>query len=172
MKQVNLLPWREQQTRQKKITFLLVASGSVVVSCLLLGGLRGLISYQVQKMDFHKNQLVEQVNSISLAIEKLQKIKQHLHQLQTTTHLLSIQRQQIRKILAILRDLKIEAPRGFFIKTVTYDAPHLSLVGTVVSESIFLESIKKLEIKYTIRFKWHCQKKNSYFEFGMNSDLY
>jgi Tfp pilus assembly protein PilN len=172
MKQINLLPWREQQARKKRIDSVLLVYGVLFLIALLIGSWRAVLSYQIKKIDIHKGFLVERLDSISLSIKKLQQIKQQVDQLQTASKRLHSSRTELRKALVILENIKIVAPSDFFIKTITYEPSYLLIVGSIESKNIFLALMRKLKEIDNGHFKWsYKMKQTSYFEFTLHVDL-
>ena len=169
MKQINLLPRHQYQRSRKQTEFILLFSGVLLLNFLLLGWIHSLIFNQVQKLNYHKNQLVEQLRFVSSSVENLRQVKQQYERLQATRNNLDVNHEQMRKILALLNDLNLLAPPRFFIKTISWEMPYLSLVGVAQSEINFSNLIKKLEKKYHFHFKCNGKKnKNLLFEFRMN----
>lgn len=168
MKQINLLPL-DAQGNQKKIEFILLFLGVLVLNFLLLGLLGISISSQIRALNSDEKQAFSQLNLVALAIKKLEKIKKQSDQLQAAKWRLSINHKQIQEIVALLKDLHVLAPPDFFIKTISYKMSYLLIVGSTKTERNFLELIKKLEKKYRLKFNCNYKKnKNLLFEIIVN----
>ncbi|MDQ8039336.1 MAG: hypothetical protein REH83_02905 [Rickettsiella sp.] len=157
MKQVNinLLPWRKNQFKRKKIEFILFLSGMLILSLVSILSLNFLFSYQVKRLKLEKDRLIGQLASLSSSVEKTYQLKQHTEQLETTLHQLHINHKKIKKILELVNDIKLIAPSEFIIKNINYSASRLTIVGLPLSKNKFLQLKNKLEDKYHKKIKWN-----------------
>jgi Tfp pilus assembly protein PilN len=76
MRPINLLPCREQPAKHKRVALLFLYFATLVLNVLLIVFFKILISHQLQKLNAYKDQLIEQLSVVALAIEKLQQNKQ------------------------------------------------------------------------------------------------
>ncbi len=170
MRQISLLPCREQQEKQKRMKLILLFFGIILANFLLIVWFNASISHQLQKLNLHKHQLADQLSTMGLSIKKLQHIKQQYNRLQTAKNSLSLNHDKIRRILALLNELnRLATPPSFHVKTISYKLSYLSIAGVVKSELIFIRLIKKLEKKYGVKFKYHYKKdRKLLLEFTIN----
>ncbi|MES2998198.1 MAG: hypothetical protein V4700_02625 [Pseudomonadota bacterium] len=164
MKEINLLPWKDQQNKREDIKFIIFFLLAIFLSFLMIFFLNELFYHQVNQLDLHKAGLVKRLSFLSLSINELQQIEQQSKQLKTTYQLLNNNHKKIQEILRLLHrscmNMKI------FIKTIDYQSPYFSILISVSSEKKFLELIEKIEKKYHWKYKYLFQKKqDSKFEF-------
>lgn len=150
---INLLPYNRMQYKRKKIEFIFFVFGASFLTLLSIALWDKYIFYNVEKLEFRKVQLADQLASISPA-KDLQPLKKQLEQLKASAQRLQRNHQHIRKILAILNDLKLFALGKFFIKTIEYKSDSLVIISLFPSRKLLLQLTKTLEKKYQEHFSW------------------
>jgi Tfp pilus assembly protein PilN len=156
IKQINLLPWRDQQCKREKLIFILIFSGIFIFGFLLLFLSNVLITYQIQQLSVYKDELTEQ---IELSVKKLRQLKIQSEKIQLIRQLVAINHMQLARISLVLEDVISFMPIGIVIKNISYKTPYLSLLGYTQSEKSFWELVEKMNKKYQARFAWNYPKK-------------
>ncbi len=145
MKQINLLPWREEAQTVRRYAFLVVLIGSLIsVSCVaavmhfILVGCISHQEYRNQLLSFHLKQLDGQISDMKKVIANKQII---LKQISVINSLL-VERY---KIINILSELGSIVPQGVVLTNIKREGILISLEGKSESDALIANMMRDIE---------------------------
>lgn len=153
MKQINLLPWREQKNQLKIKQFVIVWL-CVAFSCLLLLFIsRALIIQKINHYQLVYDQILLQIKTTSPMVQEIKKLQYEEQLLTKIIKITLLNHQQFRKILDLLAHLKYLLSPDIFIRLIEFYPPYIILIMHANSEKRYLNIIKYLQIKYNSKLK-------------------
>lgn len=154
MKKINLLPWREQQSKLKIRQFLTVWLG-VSCSCfILLFIAKILILQQVKHYQLTYDSILLQIKTLSPTVQEVKKLQFAVKELQKIIKTIQTNHQQVKKILDFVRHLNFLITPDIFVRLIEFHSPYLRLIMHANSEIEYLAFIKFLQLKYDPRLQW------------------
>jgi len=149
MARINLLPWREEERRERQRQFMYSIMGTLVLGAVLVL-LVGLFFDQRISHQESRNQLIQsEINRLEQRIVRIKELES------TRNRLLS--RKQIIESLQASRSLTVELldklaktiPMGITLMNVRQQGPNLTLLGTSQSNarvSAYLQSLEEMDL--------------------------
>lgn len=154
MKQINLLPWREQQNKLKKKQFFIIWFG-VSCSCIIfLFTAKILIAQQIKYYQLAYNGIFLQIKTLSPTMEKIKQLQFASKELEKIVKIVQVNHQQLKKILDFIIHLKQLIPPDIFVRFIEFHSPCLNLIMHANSENKYLTFIKFLQLKYDQKLQW------------------
>lgn len=161
MKQINLLPWREDKAKLNIRQFVLVWFG-VSCSCIFLLFIANiLIIQQIKHYQFVSNDIFLQIKKLSPTMQKIKQLQFALSELQKIVIIIQDNHQQIKKILDFIIQLKYLISPDIFVRFIEFNPPYLSLVIHADSNKEYLAFIKLLQFKYGEKLHWWTLNKSN-----------
>jgi type IV pilus assembly protein PilN len=135
MAHINLLPWREEQRKQKQKEFIFTAGGGVVIAGLIVLmahlHVNGLIEDQNQRNAFLENE-IEILNQRIARIQELESMKQNLLARMNVIQELQSSRPES---VHLMDELVTTLPDGVYLNTFTQKSRGLTMVGIAQSNA-------------------------------------
>jgi type IV pilus assembly protein PilN len=145
MTRINLLPWREELRRERKIRFLSILGVSALAAAavwwLVTLYFDGLIEYQNSRNDFLSKeiaQLDEKIKEVRNLEEEIQRLKDRMQAIQTL--------QTSRPIIVRLFDEMVTTlPEGVYLKEVTQKGKVITVRGVAQSNARVSNFMRNIE---------------------------
>lgn len=149
MVQINLLPWREQELKEKQKKFLILLGYLLIFTLFILFiihlYLAALLSSQLDRNDYLSSQLkIEQQ-----ALEQLYNNKQKLLTLDAQIHFIFNMQRISYQAVSFLSELTRIVPSGVWLDEINRQGSVLSIEGNAESDSqvtIFMKNIYKSSV--------------------------
>lgn len=145
MTRINLLPWREELRRERKVRFLSILAISAIVAAavwwLVSIYFDGLIEYQNSRNDFLSKEIAaldEKIKEVRNLEEEIQRLKDRMQAIQTL--------QTSRPIIVRLFDEMVTTlPEGVFLKDVSQKGNVITVRGVAQSNARVSNFMRNIE---------------------------
>lgn len=135
MANINLLPWREEQRRERNQMTLIVCVGMwIVAGLIVLGGklyMDSLITHQNDRNAY----LQSEINSLSKVIKEIEDIKLKRDALRARMDVIQSLQQNRAQIVHVFDDLVNKLPDGVYYDSITKNGTRISIEGKAQSNN-------------------------------------
>ncbi len=144
MTRINLLPWREQQRKERERQFYTVAGGAVVMMLLVVGyihiHMNGLIDQQKARNDF----LTQEIATVDAQIAEIKELEAEKSQLLARMKVIEQLQSQRPQMVHLFDELVKTVPDGVYITSVKQTGSSVIVEGVAQSNarvSAFMRNI-------------------------------
>lgn len=144
MTRINLLPWREQQRKERERQFYTVAGGAVVMMLLVVGyihiHMNGLIDQQKARNDF----LTQEIATVDAQIAEIKELEAEKSQLLARMKVIEQLQSQRPQMVHLFDELVKTVPDGVYITSVKQTGSSIIVEGVAQSNarvSAFMRNI-------------------------------
>lgn len=148
MTRINLLPWREQQRKERERQFYTVAGGAVVMMLLVVGyihiHMNGLIDQQKARNDF----LTQEIATVDAQIAEIKELEAEKSQLLARMKVIEQLQSQRPQMVHLFDELVKTVPDGVYITSVKQTGSSVIVEGVAQSNarvSAFMRNIDQSE---------------------------
>lgn len=148
MTRINLLPWREQQRKERERQFYTVAGGAVVMMLLVVGyihiHMNGLIDQQKARNDF----LTQEIATVDAQIAEIKELEAEKSQLLARMKVIEQLQSQRPQMVHLFDELVKTVPDGVYITSVKQTGSAVIVEGVAQSNarvSAFMRNIDQSE---------------------------
>lgn len=147
MKNINLLPWREQEIKSKVKQFILIWFGASCVCFVLLFIANIIVFQQIKSYQLISHRIFLKLKTSASKIQEMRKLQYGKKELTRIIKITQINHYQLRKILKFLIYLKYLITPDIFIRFIEYYPPYFILILHAGAEKNYFKIIKSLKIK-------------------------
>jgi type IV pilus assembly protein PilN len=145
MARINLLPWREEQRRDRQRQFLSTLLGTVILGVILVFLVMTIFDQKINHQQFRNETVRKEIRKLETRIKKIDELER------TRSRLLS--RKQVIERLQASRSMTVELldnlaksiPVGVTLTTIRQQGPSLQLTGTSQSNARVSAYLRELE---------------------------
>lgn len=148
MTRINLLPWREQQRKERERQFYTVAGGAAVMMLLVVGyihiHMNGLIDQQKARNDF----LTQEIATVDAQIAEIKELEAEKSQLLARMKVIEQLQSQRPQMVHLFDELVKTVPDGVYITSVKQTGSSVIVEGVAQSNarvSAFMRNIDQSE---------------------------
>lgn len=148
MTRINLLPWREQQRKERERQFYTVAGGAAVMMLLVVGyihiHMNGLIDQQKARNDF----LTQEIATVDAQIAEIKELEAEKSQLLARMKVIEQLQSQRPQMVHLFDELVKTVPDGVYITSVKQTGSAVIVEGVAQSNarvSAFMRNIDQSE---------------------------
>lgn len=142
---INLLPWRDEQRKKDKKSFLIALTLSIALTFVILVFIHFTLAKKVKNQERRNKILQTEINRITNQIVKLDKVKDKekiLSQQIQTLH--GLEEDQYLSV-KLLNEINKIVPKGIFLQAIRKAKNKLSIQGNATSNIIVSHFIKSLK---------------------------
>ena len=154
MKQINLLPWREQKNKFKIRRLLIILVSISFFYLILLFFVKIIILQQIKHYQLEDNRMFTQIKNISTKIQKLENLQYEEKKLRSIIKIIQLNRKQIKKIRDLINYLKYLITPNLFVRLIEFYPPYLVFVMHANSEKEYVMFKKLFELKFDYKIRW------------------
>jgi type IV pilus assembly protein PilN len=145
MARINLLPWREEQRRERQRQFLSTLLGTVILGIVLVFLVMTIFDQKINHQQFRNETVRKEIRKLEERIKKIDELER------TRSRLIS--RKQVIERLQASRSMTVELldnlaksiPVGVTLTTIRQQGPSLQLTGTSQSNARVSAYLRELE---------------------------
>ncbi|MEK7322782.1 MAG: PilN domain-containing protein [Pseudomonadota bacterium] len=144
MTRINLLPWREQQRKERERQFYTVAGGAVVMMLLVVGYIHihvsGLIDQQKGRNDF----MTQEIAAVDAQIAEIKELEAEKSQLLARMKVIEQLQSQRPQMVHLFDELVKSIPEGVYLTSVKQNGSSVIVEGVAQSNarvSAFMRNI-------------------------------
>lgn len=153
MKQINLLPWREQEKKSKIRQFIIVWLG-ISCSCFSLLIIASIVVIQqIKNYQLISHHISLQLKTLSYKMQEINQLHYEKKELTKIIKIIQINHHQLKNISNFLTHLKYLVTPDIFINMIEFYPPYFILILHTSSEKNYLRIIKAIQIKFDYKLK-------------------
>lgn len=154
MKQINLLPWREQKNKLKVRRLAIIFISISFFYLILLIFVKIIIIHQAKHYQLDHDRMFLQIKNISTKVQKLKNLQYEEKKIINIIQAIQINRKQIKKIRDIINYIKDLITPDLFVRLIEFYPPYLVFVMHAKSEKEYVVFKKLFELKFDYKIKW------------------
>ena len=146
MPQINLLPWRAEQRKERKLAFLAALGGGTVAALLATGVIYMLFSSMISGQQQRNERLKAEIATLDKQIEQINSLEAQKQRFISRMDIIEKLQRSRPEIVHVFDELVRTLPDGTFLTGVTQTGHRLKLDGVAQSStrvSTFMRNIDK-----------------------------
>jgi len=146
MPQINLLPWRAEQRKERKMAFLAALGGGTVAALLATGVIYMLFSSMISGQQQRNDRLKAEIATLDKQIEEINNLEAQKQRFISRMDIIEKLQRSRPEIVHVFDELVRTLPDGTFLTGVTQTGHRLKLDGVAQSStrvSTFMRNIDK-----------------------------
>ncbi len=133
MANINLLPWREQQRRERNQITLFMCVGIWIVAGLIVFAAKTVMDTKISNQEARNQYLQTEINKLSKIIEEIEDLKEKRDQLLARMEVIQNLQQNRSQIVHVFDDLVKKLPNGVYYDDISKNEDGLNIEGKAQS---------------------------------------
>ena len=154
VKQINLLPWREQKNKLKVRRLAIIFISISFFYLILLIFVKIIIIHQAKHYQLENDRMFLQIKNLSTKVQKLKNLQYEEKKIINIIQAVQINHKQIKKIRDLINYLKDLITPDLFVRLIEFYPPYLVFVIHAKSEKEYVIFKKLFELKFDYKIKW------------------
>lgn len=154
VKQINLLPWREQKNKLKVRRLAIIFISISFFYLILLIFVKIIIIHQAKHYQLDNDRMFLQIKNLSTKVQKLKNLQYEEKKIINIIQAVQINHKQIKKIRDLINYLKDLITPDLFVRLIEFYPPYLDFVIHAKSEKEYVIFKKLFELKFDYKIKW------------------
>ena len=144
MPRINLLPWRDEERKERKLKFLVALGGAAVGACLtaFVGYL--MMDSMVSAQEARNQKLKEQIEELDKQIEKINSLEADKARFIARMEVIEKLQRSRPEIVHVFDEIAKQLPDGVYLTAISQNGPRLKFEGVAQSStrvSAFMRNI-------------------------------
>jgi type IV pilus assembly protein PilN len=135
MPRINLLPWRDQQRRERKLAFFIALGGAVVLSGIALFIAYLLVGSMIDAQEHRNERLRAQIKVLDKQIEEINDLEAQKQKFISRMQIIEKLQRSRPEVVHLFDELVKQMPDGTYLTTVKQTGPKLKLEGVAQSST-------------------------------------
>ena len=144
MPRINLLPWRDEERKERKLKFLVALAGSAIAACLVAGVGYMMMDSMVSAQDARNNRLKEEIAYLDKQIEKINSLEADKARFIARMDVIEKLQRSRPEIVHIFDEIARQLPDGVYLTAISQNGTRLRFEGDAQSStrvSAFMRNI-------------------------------
>ena len=144
MPRINLLPWRDEERKERKLKFLVALAGSAIAACLVAGVGYMMMDSMVSAQDARNNRLKEEIAYLDKQIEKINSLEADKARFIARMDVIEKLQRSRPEIVHIFDEIARQLPDGVYLTAISQNGTRLRFEGVAQSStrvSAFMRNI-------------------------------
>jgi len=144
MPRINLLPWRDEQRKERKLRFLVWLGGAAIAACLVTGVGYMMMDSMVSAQDARNARLKEEIVYLDKQIEKINSLEADKARFIARMDVIEKLQRSRPEIVHIFDDIAKQLPDGVYLTGISQNGHRLRFEGVAQSStrvSAFMRNI-------------------------------
>ncbi len=144
MPRINLLPWRDEQRKERKLKFMVAMGGAAVGALVVTGAVYLLYNGMIDAQDSRNALLTQQIKHLDRQIEEINDLEQTKAQFIARMQIIEKLQRSRPEIVHLFDQIVKTLPDGVYLTGVTQTGDHLKFTGVAQSStrvSAFMRNI-------------------------------
>jgi len=133
MANINLLPWREAQRRERNQMTLAICAAMWGVACLIVFAGKLFMDYQIDHQKARNAYVQSEINALSKVIAEIEDLKQKRDDLLSRMEVIQNLQKNRAQIVHVFDDMVSKLPNGVFYDRISKNDRRLAIVGKAQS---------------------------------------
>jgi type IV pilus assembly protein PilN len=135
MPRINLLPWRDQQRRERKLAFFIALGGAVVLAGIALFIAYLLVGSMIDAQEHRNDRLRAQIKVLDKQIEEINDLEAQKQKFISRMQIIEKLQRSRPEVVHLFDELVKQMPDGTYLTTVKQTGPKLKLEGVAQSST-------------------------------------
>ena len=135
MPRINLLPWRDQQRRERKLSFFIALGGAVVLAGIALFIAYLLVGSMIDAQEHRNERLRAQIKVLDKQIEEINDLEAQKQKFISRMQIIEKLQRSRPEVVHLFDELVKQMPDGTYLTTVKQTGPKLKLEGVAQSST-------------------------------------
>ena len=135
MPRINLLPWRDQQRRERKLAFFIALGGAVAVAAIAAFIAYLLLGSMIDAQEHRNERLRAQIKVLDKQIEEINDLEAQKQKYISRMQIIEKLQRSRPQIVHLFDELVKQMPDGTYLTTVKQTGPKLKLDGVAQSST-------------------------------------
>lgn len=135
MPRINLLPWRDQQRRERKLAFFIALGGAVVLAGIALFIAYLLVGSMIDSQEHRNERLRAQIKVLDKQIEEINDLEAQKQKFISRMQIIEKLQRSRPEVVHLFDELVKQMPDGTYLTTVKQTGPKLKLEGVAQSST-------------------------------------
>jgi type IV pilus assembly protein PilN len=135
MPRINLLPWRDQQRRERKLAFFIALGGAVVLAGIALFIAYLLVGSMIDAQEHRNERLRAQIKVLDKQIEEINDLEAQKQKFISRMQIIEKLQRSRPEVVHLFDELVKQMPDGTYLTTVKQTGPKLKLEGVAQSST-------------------------------------
>jgi type IV pilus assembly protein PilN len=144
MPRINLLPWREEERKERKLKFLVALGGAAVAACVVTGVGYMLMDSMVSAQEARNARLEEEIAILDRQIEKINSLEADKARFISRMVVIEKLQRSRPEIVHVFDEIAKQMPDGVYLTAITQSGTRLKFEGVAQSStrvSTFMRNI-------------------------------
>ncbi len=144
MPRINLLPWRDEERKERKLKFLVALGGSAIAACLVAGVGYMMMDSMVSAQDARNQKLKEEIAYLDKQIEKINSLEADKARFIARMEVIEKLQRSRPEIVHIFDEIAKQLPDGVYLTAISQNGTRLKFEGVAQSStrvSTFMRNI-------------------------------
>ncbi len=133
MANINLLPWREQQRRERNQTTLLMCVGVWAIAGLIVFAAKTFMDSRIDRQEARNQFIQTEINKLSKVIKEIESLKEKRDALLSRIEVIQNLQQNRSQIVHVFDDLVNKLPNGVYYDNISKSEQGLNINGKAQS---------------------------------------
>ena len=147
MKQINLIPWREQAREQRKREFFNIMAAALIASLLVVGFFHFILSTAISSQNDINNLYQQEINHLNQQLSIIEQLKKEQKAIVDRIGIIDKLQATRSQIATIFSDMVKTVPQGVYLANMKRVADEITINGKAESNariSTFMRSLEAL----------------------------
>ena len=135
MPRINLLPWRDQERRERKLHFFLALGGAVVLSALVAGAVYVLLGVMIDGQEQRNDRLRSQIKLLDQQIEQINDLEGQKQKFISRMQIIEKLQRSRPEVVHLFDELVKIMPDGTYLTSIKESGNKLKLEGVAQSST-------------------------------------
>jgi type IV pilus assembly protein PilN len=135
MPRINLLPWRDQQRRERKLAFFIALGGAVAVAAIAAFIAYLLLGSMIDAQEHRNERLRAQIKVLDKQIEEINDLEAQKQKFISRMQIIEKLQRSRPEVVHLFDELVKQMPDGTYLTTVKQTGPKLKLDGVAQSST-------------------------------------
>jgi type IV pilus assembly protein PilN len=135
MPRINLLPWRDQQRRERKLHFFLALGGAVVLSALVAGAAYVMLGVMIDGQEQRNDRLKSQIKLLDQQIEQINDLEAQKQKFISRMQIIEKLQRSRPEVVHLFDEMVKVMPDGTYLTSIKESGNKLKLEGVAQSST-------------------------------------
>lgn len=146
MARINLLPWREEQRKERQLKFLSTLLGTVILGFMLVFLVVTVFDQKINHQQFRNELVKKEITKLEARIKKIDELERTRARLISRKQVIERLQASRSTTVELLDNLAKSIPVGVTLTTVRQQGPNLALTGSSQSNARVSAYLRELEV--------------------------
>jgi type IV pilus assembly protein PilN len=135
MPRINLLPWREQERKERKLKFLVALGGGTIAAIVAMGGVYLMLDSMIDAQDSRNEMLRAEIKQLDKQIEEINNLESAKQKFIARMEIIEKLQRSRPEIVHVFDEIVRQLPEGVYLTSVKQQDKRLKFEGVAQSST-------------------------------------